>query len=86
MKYLIVCPERMSNDNEPVYWKANHWGYTMNREEAGRFSEEEMEKICNQPYVDDFGVPEDVTNIREYFENKARENIRLRKYWTISNG
>jgi len=58
MKYFIVCPERMKDEEDVVWWKPNYRGYTKNIEEAGRYTKEEVDKICNQPNVDDYGVPE----------------------------
>ena len=57
MEYFIVCPERMKDDKKYVYWKADANGYTENVEEAGRYSKEEADKICNAPFVDDFAIP-----------------------------
>lgn len=71
MKYLIVCPERMINE-ELVWWKANYQGYTTNEKEAGRYTKEEVDKICNQPYVDDYGVL-DLKSIHKRYKKISSE-------------
>jgi len=87
MKYLIVCPERIGKDNVIVYWKPNHCGYTRKKEEAGRYSEEEVDRICSQPFVDDFGIPETEENFdyESYRRNKVMKGLRLRRYKMISD-
>ena len=55
-RFLIVCPERTIDKNCHSYWKSNRCGYTYNINEAGRYTQEEVDEICNQPYVNDYPI------------------------------
>ena len=56
-KYYIINPERTVNDYAPVFWKQGQYGYTSDINEAGHFSKDNAESICNRPYVKDYYIP-----------------------------
>lgn len=45
--YYLICLERTKDVRQLVFWKPNRKGYTLDIQEAGLYSQEETDEICN---------------------------------------
>lgn len=55
-QYYILSTER-SRPESLFWWKPDHWGYTMELREAGKYSKEDAFRICAQSNYQDLPVP-----------------------------
>lgn len=67
--YNIYDPERRA------FWSPNRTGYTAVQSEAGIYSEEEADEICDSPYTTDHKVPVEVELKSEWIEVSCYKDV-----------